>query len=345
MSGCPVRVKTKEFEYLLPERLIAQCPIEPRDSSKLLILNRGEDTVKEDIFRGVIDYLSLGDVLVLNDTKVIPARLAAEKISGGKVEVFLLRHIGDSRWEALVKPGSRIPEGTEVIIGGEIPIKVLGRTANGSRIIEFSSPEMAGLAIKRFGQTPLPPYIKRPLPDPRRYQTVYAKHEGSVAAPTAALHFTPELLRQIEDKGIEIVYITLHMGLWSFRPIKEEDIDDHLMPAEYYEVPEVVAQKVNNATENKRRVVACGTDVVRALESAADNGRLKARRGTTTLFITPDYKFRIVDMLITNLHLPCSTHLVLVSAFAGRDFIFKAYQHAINNGFRFYTFGDATLII
>lgn len=337
-------MKTREFEYSLPKELIAQDPIEPRDSSRLLVLERKKNAVREDIFRNVLNYLNPGDVLVLNDTKVIPARLSAKKSSGGRVEVFLLRNLGRGRWQALVRPAARLPVGIEVSVGEGIPVKILERTIEGGRIVQFPSSQVGEIALRRFGQVPLPPYIKKPISDPRRYQTVYAKKKGSVAAPTAALHFTPRLLRWIEDKGVAIVYITLHMGLGSFRPIREDMLEKHRMPVEYYQVSESVAKKVNETKGKGNRVVACGTDVVRALE-AAGNGRLKPKEATTDLFITPGYKFRFVDILITNLHLPRSSHLVLLSAFAGRDFVFEAYQYAINKRFRFYTFGDATIVI
>lgn len=338
-------MKTREFEYSLPKELIAQYPIEPRDSSRLLVLKRKEEKVTDDIFKNVINYLNPGDVLVLNDTKVIPARFFARKVSGGKAEIFLLKNLGNGHWEALVRPGAKLLPGAEVIVGEDIPVKILERTVNGGRIIQFPSAQIGELALRKFGRVPLPPYIKKPISDPDRYQTVYAKREGSVAAPTAALHFTEELLRRIEDKGVAIAYITLHMGLGSFRPIKEELLQNHSIPAEYYQVPEAAAKKVNDAKKKGNQIIACGTDVVRALESAAKNGMLKPEEGTTNLFITPGYKFRVVDILITNLHLPRSSHLVLVSAFAGRDFVLRAYQYAINNKFRFYTFGDATIVI
>jgi S-adenosylmethionine:tRNA ribosyltransferase-isomerase len=350
-------METREFEYFLPPELIAQYPIEPRDSSRLLVLKRDQKTVGEDVFRNLINYLNPGDVLVLNDTRVIPARLPARKTSGGKVEVFLLQDLGGGRWEALVKPGAKLPVGEEIWVAGEIPAKILERTAEGGRIIQFPSSQLGESALRSFGQVPLPPYIKQPLSDPARYQTVYAERDGSVAAPTAALHFTPELLRRIEAKGVEIVYITLHMGLGSFRPIKEERLEQHRMPTEYYRVSESVAEKVNAAKEKGHRVVACGTDAVRTLETAADTvrwpcphqrnsgGRLQPGEGTTGLFITPGYRFKVVDVLITNLHLPRSSHLVLVSAFAGKEFVFKAYRYATDKGFRFYSFGDATIVI
>lgn len=337
---------TERFEYRLPKELIAQHPISPRDSSRLLVLERKEETVKEDTFRNLIDYLSRDDILVLNDTRVIPARLSARRIGGGRSEVFLLKDLGRGRWNALVRPGAKLSAGTEVVVGKNIPVKILERTVDGGRIVEFPSSRMGELALRKFGQVPLPPYIKEPVSDPERYQTIYAKKEGSTASPTAALHFTPELLKQIEDKGITIVYVTLHMGSGSFQPIREESLEKHRMPVEDYEVSESAAGKIDKAREEGRRVVACGTDVVRVLETAVkENGRLEPGSATTNLFIIPGYKFKVVDVLITNLHLSRSSHLVLVSAFAGRNFILKAYQYASKKGFRFYTFGDATIVI
>ncbi len=338
-------METKEFEYFLPKELIAQDPVEPRDSSRLLILDRKRREIKEDIFRNVIDYLKEEDVLVLNDTKVIHARLPARKTTGGKAEIFLLKEIKGGVWEALVRPGAQIPVGGEILVGEDIRVKVLNRTQDGSRIIQFPSPSISELLLKKVGQVPLPPYIKKPISDPARYQTVYAKKKGSVAAPTAALHFTKELLNQIEDKGITIIYLTLHMGLGSFRPIREETLEEHRLPVEYYQVSESMVRKINKARKNGSRVVACGTDTVRALETSAEDGVLRHGEGNTSLFITPNYKFRVVDTLITNLHLPRSSHLVLVSTFAGKEFVFRAYRYAVEKRFRFYSFGDATMVI
>jgi S-adenosylmethionine:tRNA ribosyltransferase-isomerase len=339
-------METKAFEYSLPPELIAQHPVEPRDSSRLLVLEREKKAVRADVFRNVIDYLNPGDVLVLNDTRVIPARLPAQRPSGGKAEVFLLQELGGGRWEALVRPGAKLPVGAEIRLGGKIPVKILERTAEGGRIIQFPSSHLATVALQEFGQVPLPPYIKQPLSDPARYQTVYAGKDGSVAAPTAGLHFTPALLGQIEAKGVTIVYLTLHMGLGSFRPIKEERLERHRIPAEYYRVPASTAEKINAARKKGKRVVACGTDVVRTLESAADStAQLQPGEGTTDLFITPGYRFKMVDVLITNLHLPRSSHLVLVSVFAGREFVLQAYRYAVKKRFRFYTFGDATIVL
>ncbi len=343
-------MKTSEFEYSLPKEFINQEPICPRDASKLLVLDRKKNKVCKDNFRNIADYFKSGDVLVLNDTKVIPARILARKKSGGKVEVFLLKKVETQkncceRWEALVKPGSKVPEESYLYIGNDIEIKILKKTDEGGRIIEFSSSIILEKVLKKYGKIPLPPYIKKTLSDPARYQTIYAKKNGSVAAPTAALHFTSELLRKIKNKGIEIVYITLHMGLGSFRPIKEEIIENHKMPFEYYQLSKKAAEKINNAQIKGNRIIACGTDAVRTLETAASSGKLKAGSGMTSLFITEDYEFKVVDILITNLHLPRSSHLVLVSAFADKKFVFKAYKYAMAEKFRFYTFGDATIII
>jgi S-adenosylmethionine:tRNA ribosyltransferase-isomerase len=338
-------METKKFDYFLPKELIAQTPLEPRDSSRLLVLNRKKKTIEDDAFKNVTNYLSPGDVLVLNDTKVIFARLPARRISGGKAEVFLLKKLEGGRWEALVKPGAKLPPEAEVIIGEDIKVKILEKSVDGKRILKFFPPSTGELAMDKFGQIPLPPYIKKSISDIDRYQTIYAEKDGSVAAPTAALHFTPTLLKQIEDKGIIILYLTLHMGPGSFVPIREEIVEDHRMPPEYYSLPETTVKKINRAKESGRKIIACGTDVVRALETQVRNGKLQSGCGNTSLFITNNYKFKIVDILITNLHLPRSSHLVLVSAFAGRDFVLRAYQHAIEKKFRFYTFGDATVII
>lgn len=345
-------MQTKEFEYYLPGELIAQTPIEPRDASRLLVIDRRARSVTGRVFSEIIDYFEAGDLLILNNTKVIPARIAARRQGGGKAELFLLKDLGDGRWEALVNPGKKIPVNSILTLGetgeksDQITAEVIGKTVEGGRIVRFSSSEQAQAALKNLGQVPLPPYIKKPITDGSRYQTVYASIEGSVAAPTAALHFTPGLLARLKSKGIFIGYTTLHMGLGSFRPIKEELLEAHRMPVEQLCIPEDVAHMVNQAKQEGRRVVACGTDVVRTLESAAvSHGLIAPFQGTTGLFITPGYRFKVVDTVITNLHLPRSSHLVLVSAFAGRDLIFEAYGYAVKNKFKFYTFGDATLIL
>lgn len=338
-------METKKFDYFLPKELIAQSALEPRDSSRLLVLDRKNKTIEGNTFRNVINYLNPGDVLVLNDTRVIPARLPARRVSGGKAEVFLLKKLEEDKWEALVKPGAKLPIGAEVIIGEDTRVKILEKLADGRRVLKFLPPGTGEFALREFGQIPLPPYIKKPISDPDRYQTIYAKKDGSVAAPTAALHFTPALLKQIEEKGVIILYLTLHMGPGSFVPIREKKVEDHKMPFEYYSVPEITAKRINQAKESGKKIIACGTDVVRVLETSTKNGRLQSDSGNTSLFITNNYKFKIIDTLITNLHLPRSSHLVLVSAFADRDFALRAYQFAVDKKFRFYTFGDATIVI
>ena len=337
---------TKEFDYHLPEGLIAQTPVEPRDSSRLLVINRKISSVSDRKFSDIKEFFRRGDVLILNNTKVIAARLPAKRQGGGKAEVFLLKDLGNNAWESLVKPGNKIAVGSSLTIGDRIAVKVISDTGDGGRIIRFANADEVKIALNDVGQVPLPPYIKEPIADPSRYQTIYASVEGSVAAPTAALHFTPELLGAIKEIGVMIGFTTLHMGLGSFRPIKAENLDSHVMPEEFLHVPQDVVDMVNCAKREGRRVVACGTDVVRTLESAAEEvGKIRAYNGTTGLFITPGYQFKIVDMFITNLHLPRSSHLVLVSAFAGINLVKQAYAYAVGEKFRFYTFGDATLII
>ena len=337
---------TKEFEYHLPEELIAQTPIEPRDSSRLLVIDRSNLKVSGRKFSDIKDYFRPGDVLILNNTKVIAARLPAKRPAGGKAEVFLLKDLGNNKWESLVNPGNKIPVGSSLVIGDQITVKVLSLTNDGGRIIKFNHSDDVKSALNGIGQVPLPPYIKTPISDPSRYQTVYASIEGSVAAPTAALHFTSALLDTLKETGVLIGYTTLHMGIGSFRPIKSENLESHIMPEEFLHVPQNVVDMVNSAKREGRRVVACGTDVVRTLESAAEEvGIIREYNGKTGLFITPGYQFKIVDMFITNLHLPRSSHLVLVSTFAGIDLIRQAYAYAVVEKFRFYTFGDATLII
>jgi len=339
-------VQTKEFEYHLPEELIAQTPIEPRDSSRLMVIDRERQTIEEKKFFEIVGYFQPGDVLVLNNTKVISARLPARRAGGGKAEVFLLRDMGNARWEALVKPGSKIPVGSELSLSNGVKIHVAENTPDGGRVVAFRSQEEVRAALNEVGQVPLPPYIKATLNDPSRYQTVYASAEGSVAAPTAALHFTPELLESIRQKGVDIVFTTLHMGLGSFRPIKANTLEAHTMPVEFVQVSAEVSDVVNRARKNGKNVIACGTDVVRTLESAAAaDGTLKPFCATTNLFITPGYRFKIVDRFITNLHLPRSSHLVLVSSFAGMELIRKAYAFAVGRQFRFYSFGDATFMV
>ena len=337
---------TKQYEYHLPEEAIAQTPVEPRDASRLLVINRNDSSVIDRKFSDMADYFVAGDTLILNNTKVIGARLPGRLPGGGKCEIFLLKDVGSNSWEALVNPGRKMPVGTRVTIGSKIAIEIVSQADDGVRVVRFENEQDVKAALYDIGQVPLPPYIKTPITDPSRYQTIYASVEGSVAAPTAALHFTSELLDKIKKKGVSIGFTTLHMGLGSFRPIKAEDLDLHVMPEEYVHVPTDVADMVNRAKLEGRRVVACGTDVIRSLETAATGiGNIEPFAGPTRLFIKPGYQFKIIDMVITNLHLPRSSHLVLVSTFAGIDLVRQAYAYAIEKKFRFYTFGDATLII
>ena len=282
----------------------------------------------------------------MNDTRVIMARLHGRRSTGGKAEVFLLRDLGEGRWEALVRPGGRLPPGSEIVLGEEMKVKVFERTAEGTRMVCFPSPGAAMIAMEKWGEVPLPPYIKEPLVNPERYQTVLAQDWGSTAAPTATLHFTTELLQRIEEKGIKLALFTLHMGIASFRSIRTEFVEEHRLAPEFHRVPPELAETVNRAKAEGKRIIACGTDAVRALESVADeSGSIRPGSRWTSLFITPGYRFRVVDCLITNLHLPRSSHLVLVSAFAGRDFVLRAYEFAVRNRFRFLSFGDATIIL
>ncbi|HSW35324.1 MAG TPA: tRNA preQ1(34) S-adenosylmethionine ribosyltransferase-isomerase QueA [Candidatus Limnocylindrales bacterium] len=336
------KLRTELFNYHLPWELIAQQPVEPRDCSRLLVLDRGNQRVSETIFDTVGNWLEAGDTLVINDTKVIKARLFGKKSTGGRVEIFLLHPLGDTLWEAMLKP---YPKGGVVFLGDDLEVKVLEMTEQGTFVLRFPSPDAAVEAMEKWGGIPLPPYIKEPLTDPDRYQTILAREHGSTAAPTAALHFTPALLQAIRDKGVQVVNFTLHMGVGSFRPIKTEHVADHNLSSEFYHLPEETVLAVQQAKRRGNRVVACGTDAVRALESASITGELRPSSGWTNLFIMPDYQFKIVDRIITNLHLPCSSHMVLISAFASREFVMQAYAYAVREKFRFLSFGDATLIV
>jgi len=333
-----------DFHYDLPQELIAQEPIYPRDASRMLVLHRSTGDVEHRMFRDLPSYLAPGDVLVLNDTKVYAARIYARRRTGAKVELLLLRKLDERRWEALVSPGRRARPGETLVIGdGEVEVHVQARTDAGGRIVEFDSAVPVEDVLKRFGRMPLPPYIKRDLDDQERYQTVYAREEGSAAAPTAGLHFTPEMLGKIEAMGVKLTRVTLHVGLDTFRPIHEERVEDHKMHSEEYTIAPEAADAVNSATG---RVVAVGTTTVRALEAAAlEDGVVRPGRRSTSLFIMPGYRFRVVDALLTNFHLPRSTLIVLVSAFAGREKVLSAYRQAVEQRYRFYSFGDAMLIM
>ena len=339
-------MKTSDFMYELPESSIAQSPVEPRDHSRLMVLDRSDDSIAHKHFYDVIDYLNPGDVLVINDTRVIPARLLGERVpSGGACEVFLLKQLAPKRWETLVRPGKKLRPGAQVSFGGGRLVATIAETTDaGGRIVDFECDGPFEAALDALGEMPLPPYIHEKLADRERYQTVYARAEGSAAAPTAGLHFTPELMERIRNKGVEIVPVLLHVGLGTFRPVKAEDIRDHEMHSEYFEVTEEAAAKVNAAKDRKSRVIAVGTTSVRTLESAAENGRLVAKKGNTNIFIYPGYKYQLVDALITNFHLPGSTLIMLVSALYDREKILAAYETAVKEGYRFYSFGDAMLI-
>lgn len=341
-----MQYKKSDFYYELPEELIAQTPATPRDSSRLLVYDRVSKTVEHKIFRDIIDYLKKGDVLVLNNTKVLPARLYARTEHGGAVEVLLLKRLDRDEWEVLVKPGKKCTVGKKLLVSDKLSLTVEGITDSGERIVKFIYDGIFEEILDEVGNMPLPPYIKKKLEDKNRYQTVYAKTEGSAAAPTAGLHFTPELLSAVREKGVEIAEVLLHVGLGTFRPVKEDIITDHKMHSEYYEVGEEAAEIINLAKKEGRRVIAVGTTSVRTLESVADEkGFLKPCSGNTEIFIYPPYKFKCVDALITNFHLPESTLIMLVAAMTGREEILNVYNTAVAEKYRFFSFGDAMLIV
>ncbi|HBT49523.1 MAG: S-adenosylmethionine:tRNA ribosyltransferase-isomerase [Caldanaerobacter subterraneus] len=341
-------MKRSEFYFDLPEELIAQEPLEDRASSRLMILDRRTGEIKHDIFKNITKYLKEGDCLVLNDTKVIPARLIGQREdSGGKVELLLLRRTSMNEWEVLVKPGKRAKVGKRVVFGnGELVAEIIDTTEAGGRIVRFYYDGVFEEVLDRLGEMPVPPYIKKKLKDKNRYQTVYAKYEGSAAAPTAGLHFTEELLDEIRNMGVKTVFITLHVGLGTFRPVKEEIIENHKMHEEFYIVTEEAAKAINEARKNGGRIIAVGTTSTRTLETVADeSGYIHPKSGWTDIFIYPGYKFKAIDGMITNFHLPESTLIMMVSAFAGKENIMRAYKVAIENRYRFFSFGDAMLII
>ena len=379
-------MELEEFDYYLPEELIAQVPIKNRDESRLMVLNRKNQTIEDKIFRDIIDYLEPGDCLVRNNTKVIPARLYGKKDTGANVEFVLLKNIEGNKWEVMCRPGNKIHIGTKIYFDGEkfsgdepefenkrideaenlsaqvnknndsnnnfkgdqehlLTANVLDITDDGTRIVEFSYKGIFNEILDKIGLMPLPPYIHESLKDNDRYQTVYAKYNGSAAAPTAGLHFTNELLDKIQEKGVDIANVTLHVGIGTFRPVKEEKIEDHKMHVEHYYIKEEDAEKINKAKREGHRVIAIGTTSCRTLETVADeNGYVKACEGDTGIYIYPGYKFKCLDGLITNFHLPKSTLIMLVSAFAGKDYIMKAYKHAVDEKYRFFSFGDAMFI-
>lgn len=340
-------MKTEDFNFELPQELIAQGPLTDRSGSRLLVLDKQTGNMEHRIFKDIINYIEPGDCLVINDTKVIPARLIGAKAdTGAKIEVLLLKRKENDIWETLVKPGKKARPGTRILFGeGLLTGEVLEVVEEGNRLIQFSYQGIFEEILDQLGQMPLPPYITHQLEDQKRYQTVYAKHSGSAAAPTAGLHFTPELLKQIEDKGVSIARLTLHVGLGTFRPVKVENIQEHHMHSEFYRIEEAEADKINRAKQNGCRVIAVGTTSCRTIESAADeHGFVKASSGWTEIFIYPGYRFKVLDALITNFHLPESTLLMLVSALAGRENILSAYEEAVREKYRFFSFGDAMLI-
>ena len=341
-------MKVTEFDYELPEELIAQIPIKKRDESRLMVLNRKEQTIEHRIFKDIIDYLKPGDVLVRNNTKVIPARLYGRKETGAKVEFLLLNNIEGDIWESIVRPGNKLHVGAKVIFGdGILQAKILEVMPGGTRKVEFKYDGIFNEILDKIGLMPLPPYIHESLKEKDRYQTVYAKYDGSAAAPTAGLHFTPELLEKIQEKGVEIANVTLHVGIGTFRPVKEDTVEAHKMHSEHFYIKQEDVDKINKAKKEGRRVIAVGTTSCRVLESIADEktGIVKQIEDDTEIFIYPGYKFKCIDGLITNFHLPQSTLLMLVSALAGKDYIMKAYKEAVKERYRFFSFGDAMFII
>lgn len=337
-------MKTEEFDYYLPEELIAQTPAENRDSSKLLVLDRKNRSLTHGIFSDILHYIDPGDALVINNTRVIKARLIGRRSTGGRVEVLLLNPAGSDTWECLVRPGHKLPPGEQIFVG-DLVGQVQARTPYGGRLITWRYQGNWEDVLERVGRVPLPPYIKTPLEDPERYQTVYAQVPGSAAAPTAGLHFTPSLLDKLSSKGVELIPVTLNVGLGTFRPVTVEDIEDHEMHSESYEITEEAAEAVNKCKESGHRVFAVGTTVVRVLESSCHDGKVLPGKASTSLFIYPGYRFKVVDCMITNFHLPKSTLLMMVSAFAGKQFVMDAYQEAIKRRYRFFSFGDAMLIL
>ncbi len=341
-----VQYKKSDFYYDLPEEHIAQTPAEPRDSSRLLVYDRVNKTVTDKIFRDVVDYLCEGDVLVVNNTKVIPARMYALTAHGGVVEILLLKRHDLKTWEVLMRPGKKGKIGVKMTIGDELSFVVKDITESGERIVEFEYDGTFEDIISRVGTMPLPPYIKEKLENQARYNTVYSKVDGSAAAPTAGLHFTPELLEKIKAKGVQVAEVLLHVGLGTFRPVSEEIITDHKMHSEFYQIGEESAEIINTAKREGRRVIAVGTTSVRTLESVADEkGFVRACSGNTEIFLYPPYQMKCVDGLITNFHLPESTLIMLVACLTGREEILNVYKYAVENKYRFFSFGDACLIL
>ncbi len=339
-------MNVSDFDYNLPEELIAQVPIEKRDESRLMVLDRKTETIEHKTFKDIIDYLEPGDCLVRNNTKVIPARIYGKKETGANVEFLLLNNIEGDVWESIVRPGNKLHVGTKVIFGnGILKAEILEVMPGGTRKVKFEYKGIFNEILDQIGLMPLPPYIHEELKEKDRYQTVYAKYDGSAAAPTAGLHFTPELLKRIEQKSIKIANVTLHVGIGTFRPVKEERVEDHEMHSEHFYIKEEDVEKINETKKQGKRVIAVGTTSCRVLETISDeNGMVKVAEGDTQIFIYPGYKFKCLDGLITNFHLPQSTLLMLVSAFSNREFILKAYNEAVKQKYRFFSFGDAMFI-
>ncbi|MFR3559267.1 MAG: tRNA preQ1(34) S-adenosylmethionine ribosyltransferase-isomerase QueA [Paraclostridium sordellii] len=340
-------MKTSDFYFDLPEELIAQTPLEDRSNSRLMVLDKETGDIEHKIFKNIIDYLNPGDCLVLNNTRVIPARLIGEKVdTGGKIEFLLLKRTDKDIWQALVKPGKRAKVGTKFSFGnGKLIGEVVGLAEEGSRLVKFYYEGIFEEVLDELGNMPLPPYITERLQERERYQTVYSKHNGSAAAPTAGLHFTEELLEKIKAKGVDIAFVTLHVGLGTFRPVKVDDVLDHEMHSEYYMVEKEAADKINKAKKNGNKVICVGTTSCRTVESASnENGEISETSSWTNIFIYPGYKFKVVDRLITNFHLPESTLIMLVSALSSKDAVLNAYCKAVEEKYRFFSFGDAMLI-
>ena len=333
-----------DFDYELPEELIAQTPIEPRNASRLMVLDPTNGTIEHHHFYDLKKFLTPGDTLIFNDTRVIPARLIGHRETGGRVEVFLLRRLDGNHWETLVKPGKKAQIGNEIIFSDELSCKVINHTDFGGRIVEFNFEGIFEEILDRLGETPLPPYIHEKLEDSERYQTVYNRERGSAAAPTAGLHFTTEQMNELKNFGINLGFVTLHVGLGTFRPVNVDNIEDHVMHEEYFSISQETVELIRQTKQNHHRVIAVGTTSIRTLESAFVDGELRAMSDSTKIFIYPGYKFKVVDAIITNFHLPKSTLIMLISAFAGREFVLQAYREAVKERYRFFSFGDAMFI-
>ncbi len=336
-------MRVEEFDYHLPKELIAQKPVEPRDSSRLMVIHRDTGKIEHKIFRDIVEYLNPGDLLVLNVSKVIPARLIGKKLTGANVEIFLLEKVEPGVWRCMVKPGKRLKVGAEVVFKSGLKARIEKHMKDGTRLVSFST--QSDKEIFSAGEIPLPPYIENPDVDSERYQTVYAKEPGAVAAPTAGLHFTKDLLEKLKRMGVETAEVVLHVGLGTFRPVKAEKVEDHKMDEEFYRVPRETMKKIEKTKKSGGRVIAVGTTVVRTLETIARLPKREEYYGKTDLFIYPPFEFKMVDALVTNFHLPRSTLLMLVSAFAGLELIKKAYKIAVEEKYRFFSFGDACLIL